>query len=47
MNTKHSYITPEVTTEFFLVKEYLMFTDGLSNAKEPGVNAPERCAPAF
>ena len=47
MNTKHSYITPEVTTEFFLVKEYLMFTDGFSNATEPGGNAPERRAPAF
>lgn len=47
MNTKHSYITPEVTTEFFLVQEYLMFTSGLSTATEPGVNAPERRAPAF
>lgn len=44
MNTKHSYITPEVTTEFFLVKEYLMFTDGLSNAPDP---APARRTPAF
>ena len=46
MNTKHSYITPEVTTEFFLVKEYLMF-GGLSKATEPGGNAPERRTPAF
>ncbi len=46
MNTKHSYITPEVTTEFFLVKEYLMVSS-ISNAQEPGGNAPERCAPAF
>ena len=43
MNTKHSYITPEVTTEFFLVKDYMMFAD-ISNAKDP---APARRAPAF
>ena len=43
MNTKHSYITPEVTTEFFLVKEYLMFAD-LSNTVDP---APERREKAF
>ena len=46
MNTKHSYITPEVTTEFFLVKEYLMFA-GISNAQEPSGNAPARRTPAF
>lgn len=43
MNTKHRYITPEVTTEFFLVKEYLMFA-GMSNAMDP---APARRVPAF
>jgi len=46
MNTKHSYITPEVTTEFFLVKEYLMFA-GLSNTVDPGGNAPERRTQVF
>ncbi len=45
MNTKHSYITPEVTTEFFLVKEYLMFA-GLSGTVDPG-GAPARREPAF
>ena len=43
MNTKHSYITPEVTTEFFLVREYLMFAD-LSNTVDP---APARQEKAF
>lgn len=46
MKTKHSYITPEVTTEFFLVKEYLMLPS-ISNPPQPVGNAPERRAPAF
>jgi len=45
MSTKRSYITPEVTTEFFLVKDYMMWAD-MSNTVDPG-GAPERRPPAF
>lgn len=44
MNTKHSYITPEVNTEIFLVRDYMMWADISSGAVDP---APARREPAF
>lgn len=41
MQKKHIYITPEVITEHFLVRDYMMWADISSGAVDPGA-APAR-----